>query len=155
MNKSIKELSKNKKAFFDYNILEKIEAGMVLNGPEVKSVKNGQINLKGSYIIFHNNEAFLFNAHIAFYQKSSLKNYDPRRERKLLLHKKEITYLINKSQEKGLTVLPLRVYLKNGKIKLEIGIAQGRKKYDKRELIKKREIRREIERTLKRFSRNH
>lgn len=146
----MKTLAKNKKAYFDYKILETIEAGIVLTGPEVKSVKQNQINLKGAYVAITNNEANLLNAHIAPYKFAGKIKYDPKRSRKLLLHKKEIDYLIGKSHEQGLTTLPLSVYLKKGIIKIEIGIGQGKKKYDKRETIKKREADRTIKRAIKR-----
>ncbi|MEA3272546.1 MAG: SsrA-binding protein SmpB [Patescibacteria group bacterium] len=141
----------NKKALFDYEILEKLEAGLVLTGQEVKSVKNGQINLKGSYVTLKDGEAYLLNAHISPYKKAGiLKDYNPTRSRKLLLHKKELTRLIGKSQEKGLTIIPLKVYTKGrGKIKIEIGIGRGKKKYEKRETIKKREVEREIRQKMK------
>jgi SsrA-binding protein len=146
----MKLLTKNKKAYFNYQILETFEAGIVLEGQEVKSVKQDQINLKGAYVTIANHQAYLLNAHIAPYKFANLSDYDPRRTRKLLLHKKEIDYLIGKSKEKGITILPLKVYLKKGFVKLEIGIARGKKKYDKREAIKKREAQREIQRVLKR-----
>lgn len=141
----------NKKAYFDYEILETFEAGVVLSGQEVKAVKNNQINLKGSYVVIKNGEAFLLNAHISPYKKAGiLKDYNPERSRKLLLNKKELKHLIGKSQEKGLTILPLKVYTKGrGKIKIEIGIGKGKKKYEKRETIKKREVEREIKQKLK------
>lgn len=141
----------NKKALFDYEILEKFEAGIVLTGQEVKSVKNNQINLKGSYVVIKDNEAFLLNTHISPYKKAGiLKDYNPTRGRKLLLNKKELKHLIGKSQEKGLTIVPLKVYTKGrGKIKIEIGIGRGKKKYEKKELIKKRDIEREMRESMK------
>jgi len=142
-------ITQNKKAYFDYHILETLEAGIVLEGAEVKSVKLGQINLKGAYVVINNNEAFLINASIAPYKMARQESYDPRRSRKLLLHKKQINYLLGKTKEKGITLLPLKVYLKKGLVKIEIGIARGKKKYDKREIIKKRESEREIRRALK------
>ncbi len=145
-------LAENKKVIHNYQILEKYEAGLVLSGPEVKSVKKGQINLKGSYItISPNQEAWLINAHIAPYPpaKREQKDYNPLRKRKILLHKKEIISLLGKSKQKGLTILPLKVYTKHGFVKIEIGLAKGKKKYDKRELIKKRETERKIRRALR------
>jgi len=140
----------NKRAKYDYQILETFEAGLVLKGYEVKSIKTGRISLKGSYVIIRNDQAFLINAHIPPYQpKNTFKNYDPDRSRKLLLHKKEIKHLAGKSQEKGLTLVPIKVYTKKDKLKLEFGIGKGKRKIDKRETIKKREVEREIERKLK------
>ena len=146
----MKVLSENKKAYFDYEILEKFEAGIILIGQEVKSIKAGRINLAGSYVVLKDSEFFLINAKIPPYQpKNAPENYDSLRLRKLLLNKKEIDYLIGKVKEKGLTLAPLKVYTKRGKIKLEFGIAKGKKKADKREIIKKRETEREINRELK------
>lgn len=152
----MKILAENRKAYFDYEIQEKFEAGMVLMGQEVKSIKSGRINLAGSYIILKrpadggSPEAFLLNAGIPPYQpKNSPPNYDQTRLRKLLLNKEEIKYLAGKSQEKHLTLLPLKVYAVKGKIKLEFGLAKGRKKESKKELLKKRDIKREIEIELK------
>lgn len=143
-------LAENKKAYFNYNILEKFEAGISLVGQEVKSLKTRGVNLAGSYVIIKNEELFWVGAKIPPYQpKNAPSDYAPERSRKLLLRKKEIKRLIGKSKEKGLTLIPLRVYTKNTKIKLEFGTAKGRKKIDKRELIKKREIERSIERELK------
>lgn len=143
-------LSENKKAYFDYDILEKFEAGMVLIGQEVKSIKLGRINLAGSYVVIRNEEAFLLNADIPPYQPKNVSlNYDSTRLRKLLLNKSEIRYLVGKSQEKHLTMMPLRVYTKKGKIKLEFALAKGRQKASKKELLKKRDIKREIELELK------
>lgn len=144
------DLSRNKRAYFDYHILEKFEAGIVLSGFEVKSVKSGRLNLAGAFVIIKNNEAWLINADIPPYQAANVpKGYDTTRNKKLLLSKKEIKTLIGKTKESGLTVVPLRAYLKNGKIKLEISLARHKKAKDKREVIKKREVEREIRRTLK------
>lgn len=146
----MKILAENRKAYFDYEIIEKFEAGMVLTGQEVKSIKSGRINLAGSYVVLRNEEAFLLNANVPPYQpKNAPPDYDSARLRKLLLNKSEIKYLIGKSQEKRLTLLPLRVYAKKGKIKLEFGLSRGRKKISKKELLKKRDIKREIEIELK------
>jgi len=146
----MKVFALNKRATFDYQILETFEAGLVLKGHEVKSIKNGHISLQGSYIVIKNNEAFLINATVSPYQpKNTPKDYEPTRTRKLLLHQKEIKYLTGKSQERGLTLVPIKVYDKKGKIKLEFGIGRGKRKVDKRELIKKREVEKEIERKLK------
>jgi SsrA-binding protein len=137
--------SENKKAYFDYEILEKFDAGLVLIGQEVKSIRAGRINIKGSYVIFNGRTPELLGANIPPYQPKNISaDYNPSASRKLLLNKKEIDYLMGKSKEKGLALIPLKIYGKNGKIKLEFGIARGKKKYDKREAIKKREIKREI-----------
>jgi SsrA-binding protein len=146
-------ISENKKAFFDYEILEKFEAGIFLIGQEVKSIKLGRINLKGSYVVLKqsekNPEVFLIGCSVPPYQpKNSPADYDPQRSRKLLLKREEIKYLIGKSSQRGLTIIPLKVYTKKGKIKVEIGIAKGRKKFDKKDLIKKRETDREIKRAI-------
>lgn len=143
-------LAENKKAYSNYRVLEKFEAGISLIGQEVKSLKTRGVNLAGSYVIIKNGEAFWIGAHISPYQPKNLpSDYNPERARKLLLKKSEIKYLIGKSRQKGLTLVPLRVYTKREKIKIEFGLAKGLKKVDKRELIKKREIEREIQRTLK------
>jgi len=145
----MKVLADNRKALFDYEVLEKFESGIILNGQEVKSIRNGNISLKSAYIIIRGNEPYLIGANIPPYQpKNASPDYDPERIRKLLLNKKEIDYLIGKVQEKGLTLLPLKVYTKYAKIKLEFGIGKGKKKIDKRETIKKRDIEREIRREL-------
>jgi SsrA-binding protein len=142
--------AENQKAYFNYEILEKIEAGIALIGQEVKSIKMGKISLAGAYVVLRNNEAFLVGSKIPPYQpKNAPADYNSERPRKLLLKKSEIKYLIGKTKQKGLTLAPLRVYTKDGKIKLEFGIAKGKKKFDKREAIKKREFQREKERLLK------
>ncbi|NCO80339.1 SsrA-binding protein SmpB, partial [bacterium] len=129
---------------------EKFEAGVSLIGQEVKSLKTRGVNLAGSYVIIKDSEVFWIGAKISPYQpKNAPPDYNPERSRKLLLKKSEIQYLIGKAKQKGLTLIPLRVYTKNGKIKLEFGIAKGRRKFDKRELIRKREIERELKRELK------
>lgn len=142
-------ITTNKRAYFDYNILETFEAGIEFFGFEVKSIRAGRINLAGSYVLIRGNQAWLLNADIPPYQpKNAPQDYDSKRTRRLLLKKSEIKNLIGRIQEKGLTLLPLKVYTKNRKIKLEIGLAKSRKKADKRELIKKRDIEREISRKL-------
>jgi len=146
----MKVLAKNRKAYYKYEILEKFEAGVVLIGQEVKSIKSGRINLAGSYVVIKDNEIYLIGCYIPPYQpKNAPSDYNPERSRKLLLKKSEIKYLIGKSKQKGLTLVPLRVYTKRGKIKIEFAVARGKKKFDKRELIKKREAEREIRRALK------
>lgn len=144
------DLANNKKALLDYEILEKYEAGLVLAGQEVKSAKLGNISLKGSFVTFHGVIAMLTNAHISAYKPAGpLPNYDPEQSRRLLLKKKEMRYLRGKSEEKGLTIVPLRVYTKSHLVKVEIALARGRHKYDKREVLRKRDQERETRRTLK------
>ena len=147
----MKVLAENKKAYFNYEILEKFEAGISLIGQEVKSIKLGHINLAGSYVIIDkNSEVFWIGAKVPPYQPNNAPaDYSPERSRKLLLKKKEINYLIGKSRQRGLTLIPLKVYTKNAKIKLEFGIGKGKKEIDKREIIKKRETDKDIERELK------
>jgi len=144
-----KVFATNKKAFHDYFILEKIEAGIVLLGTEVKAIREGKLNLKDSYAMVQGGEAFLFNCHISPYSHGNRENHDPTRTRKLLLHQKEIRKLIGKTQEKGLTVVPLRVYLKRGKVKIELGIARGKKQIDKRETVRRKEADREAAAAMK------
>lgn len=135
------EYASNPKAFFDYDILETIEAGIVLEGHEVKAIKTGRASIKGSYVKMMNEEPLLIGATISPYQPANApKNYDPQRSRKLLLSKKEISKLIGLSQSQGLTLIPLKFYGKKGLVKLLVGIARGKKKYDKREVLKKKDI---------------
>ncbi|MEK7146823.1 MAG: SsrA-binding protein SmpB [Patescibacteria group bacterium] len=139
----------NKRAGFEYEILETYEAGIALKGFEVKSVKSGRIGISGAYAVIKNNEAWLINADIPPYQpKNTPADYDPKQTRRLLLRKEEIKTLIGRTQEKGLTLTPLKVYIKKGRIKLEIGLGKSRKKADKRQVIKKREIKREIKKAF-------
>ncbi|MEK7593514.1 MAG: SsrA-binding protein SmpB [Patescibacteria group bacterium] len=142
-------ITTNKRAYFDYEILETYEAGIELKGFEVKAIKTGRINLAGAYAIIRDNQAWLLNADIPAYQpKNAPVDYDSKRTRRLLLKKSEIKNLIGSVAEKGLTLTPLKVYTKNRKIKIEIGLGKSRKKKDKRELLKKRDIEREISRKL-------
>ena len=144
-------IAKNKFAYFDYHILEEFEAGIVLTGPEVKSVKLGQVNLKGSYVSLRNNKPWLINAHISPYQRAigSQKNYEPVHDRPLLLKKAEIRRLIGKLKSQGLTLIPLSVYTIRRLIKIRLGLAKGKKKYDKRAAIKKREVDQGIRRAMR------
>jgi len=145
-------IATNKKGLSDYQILEKIEAGLVLSGPEVKSVKLSGIDLKGSYVsIDGGGQVWLVGTHVSPYRpaKSAQVGYQANQNRKLLLHQKEIDYLRGKQHERGLTIIPVSVYTKGSLIKVEIGIARGKKQYDKRESIKKREVDRQIRRTLR------
>jgi len=146
----MKILSENKKAFFNYEILEKFTAGISLTGQEVKSLKTKGANLAGSYVVIRNEEAFWIGVKIPPYQpKNAPPDYNPERSRKLLLKKSEIKYLLGKSKQKNLTLVPLKLYIKKGKIKLEFALVKGKRKVDKKEKIKKREIEREIQRYLK------
>ncbi|MBU3964905.1 SsrA-binding protein SmpB [Patescibacteria group bacterium] len=144
-------LATNKRATFDYEILKKYEAGLVLAGYETKAVKSGRMSLRGSYVVIKNNEAHLINAHISPYQPKNMPaDYEPTRARKLLLHKSEIKGLIGESSGKGLTLVPLSVYTNRiGKIKLSFAQARGKKKYDKREAIAEKESKRKIQRALR------
>lgn len=147
---SIKIVAENKKARFDYHILETFEAGLVLQGSEVKSLRQGSVNLKDSYISFQGEEAFLQKAHISIYEASSYNNHDPERLRKLLLNKKELNKINGMIREKGLTCVPLKIYFKKGQAKLEIALVKGKDKGDKRESIRKRDVSREIQRSVRR-----
>lgn len=143
-------LVNNKRATFNYELLEKFEAGAILHGYEAKALRAGKASLQGSYVVIRDGEAFLVNATISYYQEANTpKNYDQERTRKLLLSKKEIAHLEEKSEQIGLTVVPLRWYNNRGKIKLEIALVRGKKDIDKRDTIKKRETKRNIERILK------
>lgn len=143
-------LAKNKKVYFDYEVLEELEAGIVLAGHEVKSIRKGSAKLVGAYVTFSGGQAYVLNMNVPKYAYAgSIKEYDPTQSRKLLLHRKELNYLQGKSQEKGLTIIPLSVYTKGAKIKLSLGICRGKKTYDKREKIKKRDIKRDTARSLK------
>ena len=144
-----KLVATNKKAFHEYFILEKLEAGVSLLGTEVKSIREGRINLKDSYAGIREGEAFLFNCHISPYTHGNRENHEPTRTRKLLLQRKEIRKLIGKTQEKGLTLVPIRVYLKRGRVKIELGVAKGKKLYDKRETEKRKETDREARAAMK------
>lgn len=150
---STKLIAGNKKAFHDYHILEKFEAGIVLTGTEVKSLRDGRANLKDSYVLIRNGEAFLLNTHISPYTHGNRENHDPLRTRKLLLHKREIEKLASETTHKGLTVVPLQMYLKRGRVKVEIGVARGKKLYDKRETEKQKEAKRETDAAMKTFRR--
>ena len=144
------DIISNRRAYFDYEILETYEAGMELFGFEVKSVKTGHGNLSGCFAVIRNNEAYLLSATIPAYQpKNAPKDYDPTRTRRLLLHKSEIKELLGKTAQKGLTLVPLKLYNKNGKVKILLGLARHKKSGDKRETIKKRDTEREINRAMK------
>ncbi len=144
----IKILIKNRKARFDYHILDTYEAGLVLHGTEVKSIRQGKANIGEAYCSIENDEAFIIGMHISPYEQGNRFNVDPDRKRKLLLHKREIIQLKTKINQDGLTLIPLQLYLKEGLVKLELAVAKGKKLYDKRESIKKKEQEREISRNL-------
>lgn len=144
-------LAKNKEAYFNYSIEHELEAGIVLTGQEVKSVKAGDVSLKGAHVTIHGSEAYLVNAHISPYKYAGeLKGYDPTRSRKLLLKRDEISRLIGKFKEQGMAVVPLEFKAVQGLVKVKLGIGRGKRKYDKREAIKKREDQRKISRAIRR-----
>ena len=147
----IKDISNNKKAYFNYFVLDKYETGIVLEGSEVKSIRENGISISESYVKFINNELYLINAYIKPYQNSGNFAPDPRKKRKLLLKKREIVQILTKISEKGLTIACLRVYLKSNLIKVEIGVCRGKKLYDKRETLKQNSQKMEIERARKNF----
>ncbi|NMB81620.1 MAG: SsrA-binding protein SmpB [Ignavibacteria bacterium] len=146
---SEKNITVNRKAQHEYFILQRFEAGIVLLGSEVKSARQNKVSLVDSYAVVENGEVWLYNTNIALYDQASINNHDTVRKRKLLLNKSEIRKLIKGTAEKGNTIIPLRVYFKEGKVKVEIGLATGKKKYDKREDIAKRDFNRELQRRLK------
>ena len=149
----IKVIATNRNAYHDYFIEETIEAGIELKGTEVKSVRLGHVNLKDSFARVENGEVFLYNMHISPYEKGNIFNVDPMRDRKLLLHKSEINRLAGYVQQKGYTLIPLKIYLKRGKIKVELAVAKGKKLFDKREAIAKRDAELEIRKKMKEYLR--
>ncbi|HKG21782.1 MAG TPA: SsrA-binding protein SmpB [Blastocatellia bacterium] len=151
---SEKVVATNREAYHNYHILETYECGIALTGTEVKSIREGRCNLKDSYGQVRDGEAWLLNAHISPYTHGNRENHEPTRTRKLLLHKAEIDRLLGKTQEKGLTLVPTRMYFKNGRIKLELGVGKGKKLYDKRETERKRESDRELRAAIKEKNRN-
>src|ERR687883_1860711 len=144
-----KTLATNRQAFHDYNVLETVEAGLALAGTEVKSIRAGNVNLRDAYARAQDGEIWLWNAHISPFEQGNRWNHEPRRPRRLLLHTREIGRLTAKASESGNTLVPLRLYDRRGRIKLELALARGKKQYDKRAAISERETRREIERTIK------
>ena len=148
-----KLIASNRKAHHDYDILETYEAGLVLRGTEVKALRDGRADLKDSYARIEREEAWLLGCHISPYTQGNRANHDPDRPRKLLLHRGEISRLLGKIMEKGLTLVPLRLYLKSGRVKVEMGLARGRKLLDKRHVIREREARREMDRAVRERSR--
>lgn len=148
-NEDIKIVAQNKKARHDYFIDQTMEAGIVLSGTEVKSIRQGKVNLKDSYATIEGGEVIINGMHISPYEQGNIFNKDPLRDRKLLLHKSEINRLIGYTQQKGMTLVPLQLYFKRGKVKLELGIGKGKKLYDKRDDIAERDAKREIDRRIK------
>ena len=141
----------NRKAKYDYEILSTIECGIVLTGTEIKSIRNGNANLKDSYAVIKGNEVFILGMHISEYKEGNIFNHDEKRTRKLLLHKKEILKLFNKVELDGNTLVPIKLYFKGNKAKILLGLAKGKKTYDKRETIKQRDINREVQKQLKNY----
>ena len=149
MNKEIKVIAQNKKANHDYFIEETYEAGLVLTGTEIKSIRRGRVNLKDSYCQTRSGEMFVYNMHISHFEEGNRFNHEPLRVRKLLLKKKQIASLTNVQNEIGMSIVPLKLYIKNGYAKLLIGVAKGKKNYDKRYVLKQKEANKEISRVLK------
>ncbi|MCK4403045.1 MAG: SsrA-binding protein SmpB [Dehalococcoidia bacterium] len=149
MAKDFRTITVNRKAYHDYHIQEIVEAGIVLKGSEIKSIREGKVNLRDAYAKPENGELWLYNSHIASYDAASYNTHEPTRPRKLLLHKKEIDSLAGKVMQQRLTLVPLKLYIKHGIAKIELGVAKGKRIYDKREAIARREAGREIERALK------
>lgn len=148
--KEFKDITINRKAFHNYEIYEKFEAGIALVGSEVKSIREGKVNLKDAYVEIRSREAFMLNSHISQYSNASYNNHEPERERKLLLHKQELLKLDRKVKTRGVTIIPLRMYFNlKRKIKVEIALAKGKREYDKKQVIKERDIRREADRELR------
>lgn len=142
-------IQENRKARFDYEIVETLEAGLVLQGSEVKSLRDHQVQLKDSYVSFRGAEAFLQNAHIAVYKASSYNNHEPERLRKLLLHRNQLDRMFALMREKGLTCVPLKIYFKDGRVKVELALVKGRKAHDKREAVKTRDVKAQLQQTLR------
>jgi len=154
MAKDFRTIAVNRKAYHDYHIQESLEVGIVLKGSEIKSIRAGKVNLRDAYAKPENGELWLYNSHIASYDAASYNTHEPTRPRKLLLHKGEIDSFAGKVAQRGLTLVPLKLYIKHGIAKVELGVAKGKKVYDKREAIARKEVDRKIERALK-FKRGH
>ncbi len=142
-------IASNRKAHHDHFIDDTLEAGLVLHGSEIKSVRAGKVNLRDSYVAIRNDEAWLIGTHIAGYAQASFQDHEPRRDRKLLLHRLEIDRWLARAEQKGYTIIPLRMYLKNNRAKVEIGLARGKQQHDKRHAIAERDVQRDIDRALK------
>ncbi len=149
---AVKSVAQNKKARHDYFIEETYEAGIVLTGTEVKSIRLGKVNLRDSYAYIKDSEVYISGMHISPYEQGNIYNQDPLRDRKLLMHKYEINKLIGHTQQKGLTLVPLQIYFKNGRVKVELAVAKGKKLFDKRQDIADRDAKREIDRRMKEFN---
>lgn len=147
-----KTLAQNRKASFDYHIEQTFEAGMVLQGTEIKSIRQGRVNMKDSFARIHRGEAFLHNLHISPYEQGNRYNHDPIRTRKLLLHRSQISRLIGETQQAGYSLVPLKIYIKNGVAKVLIGLGKGKKRHDKREDLKQKQAKREVNRALKEYN---
>jgi SsrA-binding protein len=146
-----KVIATNRKAYHDYEVIETLEAGIVLTGTEIKSIRAGKVNLTDGFVLIREGEAWLLNVHIAPYSHGARDNHEPKRERKLLLHRYEINRLATKVAERGWTIVPLRLYLRNNRAKVEIGLVRGKRLYDKRAAIARRDAERELERELKEY----
>lgn len=149
MSAGTKLVAKNKKAWHEYFIEERFEVGIVLSGTEIKSIRGGKANLKDGFARIMNGEAYLMNVHISPYEQGNIHNHEPTRSRKLLLHKREISKLIGITKEKGYSLIPLAIYLKNGFAKIDLGLAKGKKQYDKRETLKKKDAQRDVQRAFR------
>jgi len=154
MSDDFQLVTTNRQAYHDYFVDETIETGIALTGTEVKSIRAGHVNLRGAFARVKNDEVWLEGVHIAEYEQGTYMNHDPMRARKLLLHRREITRLVNRTQAKGQTLVPLKMYLKNNHVKVELGLCRGKKLYDKREAIKERDINRELARVTKQRGRS-
>lgn len=148
---AVKVIATNRKAYHDYEVIETLEAGLVLTGTEIKSIRAGKVNLTDGFVLIRDGEAWLLNVHIAPYSHGARDNHEPKRERKLLLHRFEINRLATKVAERGWTIVPLRLYLRNNRAKVEIGLVRGKRLYDKRATIARRDAERELERELKEY----
>jgi SsrA-binding protein len=148
-NAPVKMIAVNRQAYHDYFVERTVEAGIALKGTEIKSIRGGKVNLRSSYAIARNGELWLENSHIAVYDHGNRYNHEPMRNRKLLLHRREIEQLLSKVETKGLTLIPLKLYIKGGRAKIELGLCRGKKLFDKRDAIAERDVKRDMERTLR------
>jgi SsrA-binding protein len=146
---AVKVIATNRKARYEYRFYDTVEAGLVLFGSEIKSIRAGRVSLREGFVLFEGGEAWLVNVHIAQYDPASVQNHEPKRRRKLLLHRREIDRLQRRVQEKGFTIVPTRLYLKDGRAKVEIALARGKKQYDKRQVLAERDSKRQMDRALK------
>ena len=145
-----KAIATNKKALYNYEIVDTYEAGIVLTGSEMKSIRAGQVNIRDGYAVINNNELWLMNTHISQYRQANRQNHEPLRLRKLLFHRREINKIIGLLQEKGLTLVPLRLYFLNSRVKIQLGLGRGKKQYDKRQALRKQDDERQMKRALQR-----